>query len=371
MYVRAISCLFLTVGVLLTGVSASAAVHAGDQLFVTVYEHPELTGPVTVDTTDHISMPLAGLVDVHNLDAKQIAARVQSSLVAYVQRPAVSVQLKTQQFMLFIAGGPGGTLKYEPGETLVAALGDFAPRVAEIPQNDGTLKTGDLSGLERSRLDMRHVGLIRDAKTIGTFDAVQLSDTGQSGPTLQPGDTLAFADKPNAVHVLGEVARPGYAFLSTDEPLADAVSQSGGILPTAATSRIVLTRGGTTQLVALGDARFNQPAQAGDSVTIPAAPRVNVLGLVDKPGPVALRTDSSLLSALYNAGGPTQWADLGNVQVVENGARSSYNITKLVHGDMSQNPTLQDGDVVFVPEGHKIAIGGIFQSILNAAFLIR
>jgi protein involved in polysaccharide export with SLBB domain len=368
MYVRAAFSLMLVV---LLAAPVRAAVHSGDQLFVTVYDHPELTGPVTVDTTERISLPLAGLVDVRGLGARQIADRIQQQLAVYVRKPAVNVQLKTQQFMIFIAGGPGGTLKYEAGETLVAALGDLAPRLQEIPANDGTLKTGDLSQLERSRLDMRRVGIVRDDKSVGTFDVTRLSATGQSGPVLQPGDTLVFVNKPNAVRVMGDVARPGLALLSEDEPLSDAVAQVGGELPSAATSNIVLQRGGQAQNLALGDPKFDQPAQNGDVLTVPSAPRVNIVGLVDKPGAVILRTDISLLSALYEAGGPTKWADLTQVQVVQDGAKKQYDITRLVHGDTSQNPQLKDGDVVFVPEGHKIAFGEIFQNILSAAFFVR
>jgi polysaccharide export outer membrane protein len=367
-----LSGLFVLCGVAFaTAAPALAAVHAGDQLVITVFEHPELSGSVTVDSTDHIPVPFAGPVDVHDLDTRQVAARVQAALNPYVVSPAVNVRFATQQLELFIAGGPGGTLEYRPGETLVSAVGDLAPHVQEIPESDGTLKSGDLSSLERSRLDMRHVGLCRDSKTVGTFDVVALSDTGQGGPILQPGDTITFVDKPVIVHVVGEVARPGNAYLSVDEPLSDAISQVGGVTAAAATSGIVLTRGGTPTSIALGDADFNAPAISGDRVSIPTAPRVNVLGLVDKPGPVALRTDSTLLSALYNAGGPTQWADLNDVQVIENGVKTSYNVTRLVHGDISQNPQLQDGAVVFVPEGHKISTGGLFQSILTAVLLLK
>lgn len=363
--VRTLFCLLL---VSLLAAPASAAVHAGDQLFVTVYDHPELSGPVTIDTTERVSLPLAGAVDVRGLGTRQIAERIEQSLALYIRKPAVNVELKTQQFTIFIAGGPGGTLKYEAGETLVAALGDLAPRVAEVPGKDGALSAGDLSGLERSRLDMRRVGIVRDDRPLGTFDVISLLAAGKSGPVLQPGDTLAFVNKPNAVRVIGDVARPGLALLADDEPLSDALAQVGGPLPSAATANIVLKRGDQTQLLALGDATFNQPGRGGDSITVPAAPRVNIVGLVDKPGAVVLRTDESLLSALYEAGGPTKWADLTQVQVMQDGTKRSYDITRLVHGDVSQNPKLEDGDVVFVPEGHKVDFGQVFANIFAFAF---
>ena len=41
-----------------------------------------------------------------------------------------------------------------------------------------------------------------------------------------------------------------------------------------------------------------------------------------------------------------------------------------MHGDTSQNPQLKDGDVVFVPEGHKVDSKSIFQSILGGVGLL-
>jgi len=351
--------------------AAGAAVHAGDQLTVTVYDHPELSGPVTVDTTEHISLPLAGTVSVAGLEPKQIAARLQASLATYILKPGVSVELKTQQLVLFVSGGPGGTLTYQPGENLLGALGDLAPKVQDIPQGDGSLKGGDLSDIERSRLDLRRVGVVRDGAPLGTFDAVALAAAGQGGPLLQPGDTLSLLDKPNQIRVDGDVRRPGFAYLSDDEPLRDALDQAGGTTLTAATANIQLRRDGATQLLALGDTTFNQPGKSGDTITVPSAPRVNVVGLVATPGAVALKTDTSLLSALYQAGGPTKWADLSKVQVMEHGASTPYDVTRLIHGDTTQNPPLKDGDVVFVPEGHKVDVSGFFQAILSAVSIFR
>jgi hypothetical protein len=35
----------------------------------------------------------------------------------------------------------------------------------------------------------------------------------------------------------------------------------------------------------------------------------------------------------------------------------------LTFGDMSQNPTLKDGDSVFLPEGHKVDFSSVFYSL--------
>jgi protein involved in polysaccharide export with SLBB domain len=141
----------------------------------------------------------------------------------------------------------------------------------------------------------------------------------------------------------------------------------GGLTPSAANGEVSVTRNATTHLYSLGDPIFKEPAQPGDRVLVPTAPRVNVAGMVTTPGPVVLKTNFSLLSALFSAGGPNKWANLKIVQVVHHDERTQYDITKLTHGDLTQNPTLHDGDVVFVPEGHKIDPGIAFFSAIYSA----
>ena len=335
---------------------------------MTVYGHPELTGPFTVNAADQISLPLAGTVNIHGLSTGQVADRIRVALATYVIKPAVDVQLKGQPDRVFVSGGPGGVLKFQPGETLAAALADLPVSGAPVPTGDQSTARNDdrLAVLATSRIDMRRIGVVRDGKTLGSFDATQMSSDGAPGPTLEPGDTITLVDKPVAVRVNGDVRTPGTAHLWNDEALSDAFTQVGGLAASAATSHIQLTRDGASQLVALGDPNLASPAKEGDGLTVPTAPRIMVAGLVDKPGPVTLKTNFSLLSALYAAGGPTQGADLGNVQVMDNDQKSSYDVKKLVHGDTSQNPQLKDGDVVFVPEGHKVDAKGIFQTVLSA-----
>ncbi len=356
--------------------ATAVVVHPGDQLLVRVYGHPELSEPVTVNAADEVSLPLAGTVAVHGLGTQQIAERIRVALAPYVIKPAVEVELKAQPDRIFVSGGPGGVIKYQPGETLAAALADLPIGSASPATADGdshATTTGDdrLATMQTSRIDMRRIGVERDGKSLGGYDVTALSSAGESGPTLQPGDTIVLVDKPVAVRVSGDVRTPGVAHLWSDEALSDAITQSGGLTASAATSHITVQRDGTaTSMVALGDPLFSLPAAGNESLTVPSGPRVVVAGLVTTPGAVTLKTNFSLLSALYAAGGPTQWADLTQVQVINGSAKSTYDVRQLVHGDVSQNPDLKDGDVVFVPEGHKVDSKGIFQTIMSGAGLL-
>jgi protein involved in polysaccharide export with SLBB domain len=246
-------------------------------------------------------------------------------------------------------------------------MADAAPTsAATTPQ-----QTASVAELQNARVDLRRVSVQRNGRSLGTYDAVELFARGEGGPQLQAGDTIVLVNKAILVRVSGEVAHPGTAFLSADEPLSDAVSQAGGLLSTATVARMTLTRGGTAHPLAEGDAAWTQPAHAGDAIMVPVAPRVSVAGIVQHPGEFTLRADTTLLSALYQAGGPAKFADVAHVAVVRDGQKTQYNVTRLVKGDLTQNPVLRDGDVVLVPQGRGIDGQAVFQNILSAALLLR
>ena len=356
----------LTLTLVLAAVAPSlATIHSGDTLFVQVWNHPELSKQVTVDADGNVRVPLSGIVTVRGLDETAAATKLVAALRPYVPYPAVNVETISQGQTLFVSGGPGGVLKYQPGETLSAAIADVMSSGQESAQSlnesgQSLTKGNNANAMLRARIDLRGVKVERDGQMLGPYDAVGFNVHGDPGPLLEPGDTIVFAYKPVEVRVIGDVAQPGVTYLGTDQAISDAISQAGGLLPSSSTNHILLQRAGQTRSLALGDPVFNQPAQSGDAITIPTAPRVSVVGTVGNPGVVVLRNDASLLSAMYTAGGPTKWADLRNVQVVRGGAKHSYDVTQLTHGDMSQNPVLQDGDTLVVPEGHKIDYSGFF-----------
>lgn len=344
---------------------ARAAIDPGDTLFVKVWNHPELSKQITVDANGGARIPLSGVVAVGGLDESAAAEKFADALRPYVQYPAVDVETIDQGKTLFVSGGPVGMLKYQPGETLAAAVADAMQTSSGAgqtlnAQGQNTTRSYAADATAIARIDLSNVKVRRNGQDLGAYDAVAFGATGNPGPLLEPGDTIVFTYKPIDVRVMGDVGRPGDTYLSEHQSLSEAIAQAGGLLPTSASNHVLLERNGQTRSLALGDPAFAAPAENGDVVTIPSAPRVNVVGTVATPGLVALRTDPTLLSAMYTAGGPTKNANLRDVQVVRGTVHTTYDVTKLTHGDMSQNPVLQDGDTVVVPEGHNFDWSGIF-----------
>ena len=359
--------------VFLTTMPVIAAVHPGDLLNVRVANHVELSSDVKVDAHGSIQIPLAGSIRVAGRESSDVARLIAARLAPYIRFPSVDVRDTTEATGLFVAGGPGGVLPFSPGETLSTALADVEKELQQHLPATANTSSNVTDEIDRSRIDLRRVAIIRDGKRLGTWDMQALRRVGDPGPALNPDDTISFADKPVSVTILGDVEAPGKAYLWSDEALSDAIAQTGGVKDTAATGQIEFSRDGESpRLIALGDRAFTAPAMQGDIVIIPTAPRVTVAGMVYTPGVTTLRNNFTLLSAMYSAGGIQKWANLTDVQVTHQGATTHYNITNLTHGDQTQNPSLSDGDVVFVPEGHKIDFSSFFGPLLNAgSVLIR
>lgn len=78
---------------------------------------------------------------------------------------------------------------------------------------------------------------------------------------------------------------------------------------------------------------------------------VNVLGEVEAPGSFQVSPFTSVLNALYLAGGLSDIGSLRNIQVIRNGKKVAgvdiYDL--IINGKSGGNITLQEGDVIIVP----------------------
>jgi protein involved in polysaccharide export with SLBB domain len=332
---------------------------------------------VVVASDGSISIPVVGTLKVAGMTTHEVSKFVEQRLATYVRDPSVNVRLLQQGQSVFLTGSTTGVLPYLPGETLSSALGQlrdqFGKNSAPTQGTGGERYGGTLA---RSAIDLRRIVLERDNHQSGPIDGEELLRSGTPGPALVPGDTLLFASKPVRVDVRGEVASPGAIYLYKTDTLEEALLAAGGPLPSASTVDASLIRDGKETALPLGGAALRQPPQTGDEVVVRAAPHVTVLGQVPTPGELMLKNGSTLLSALYVAGGPTHWANVKDIQVVHEGTRHSYDLSHLPYGDLSGNIPLTDGDVVYVPEGHKIdarlfmqAIGGALGGLYDVGHI--
>ena len=115
------------------------------------------------------------------------------------------------------------------------------------------------------------------------------------------------------------------------------------------------TVGQLQQQIAQHLARFITDPVVTVSLQKIAGNRVYVIGQVTKPGDFIVNPRVNVMQAISMAGGTTPFASLGSIKIIRrtnNGGQEAlpFNYNDVIHGnDLSQNITLQAGDVVVVP----------------------
>ncbi len=100
----------------------------------------------------------------------------------------------------------------------------------------------------------------------------------------------------------------------------------------------------------------NKVMKEGDELYVPRNPvQINIIGGVKKEGQYRVPENTTVLEAVAVAGGLDPNAILDQCAIVRSGSASKQtqipvNLEKLTKkGDMSQNPVLQDRDVLVIP----------------------
>ena len=207
--------------------------------------------------------------------------------------------------------------------------------------------------------------------------------------TLQDGDLVIVNGlTARSVSIVGEVTTPGAYELKPGDGLTEVMLRAQGALPTAALSKVVVTRrDGNKRIVDYSDfGKGDVPdvkLEDGDIVRVPFNPnQVRVMNAVVKPGDYAIPEGGTLTlgDALLKAGGTERGAKTNEIVVlhpvsVSKNAPEGYTTTRVAYNDIGKgkanntfNLVLQPGDVVFVPEG-KVSASGLQKAALALSSL--
>ena len=167
--------------------------------------------------------------------------------------------------------------------------------------------------------------------------------------------------RPQLVFVEGQLNRPGAYPIQPGWRVADAVAAAEGLKILPERTVATLIRGEQTMPVDLpailhrGDQRTNYPLQPGDLLSVQQKPaiRVAILGEVKRPGNYDLDADVRAIQAIAQAEGVTEFAALKRAFIDRRGEIIPFDLYRAsVQGDTSEsnNPLLQDGDVIVVPQ---------------------
>jgi polysaccharide export outer membrane protein len=214
--------------------STPLVIGPGDDLEITVYGAPDLSGHMRVSSNGNISIPLVGYIRIAGLSSSEAEAAIEAQLreKSVVNDPQVSVYVKE-----YGSGGisvAGEVAK--PGS--YSALGPH--RLFDVLQ-----AAGGPTDRAANKVIISHRGQT-DVTTV--FLSKNPAEMAASNIDLQPGDTV-IVPRAGIVYVLGEVTRPGGYVLNA----------TGGVT----VLQVVAVAGGTTHVASAGKTRLLRKTDSG------------------------------------------------------------------------------------------------------------
>jgi polysaccharide export outer membrane protein len=177
-----------------------------------------------------------------------------------------------------------------------------------------------------------------------------------------------------SVSVLGEVKAPGAYTIATPRSILNLLALAGGINSVADRDIVIERHGDPANRVHYKYS--NNPDTAveeqvlvspGDTVLVPKAGIVYILGDVNRPGGYSMTNNESkmtMLEALALAGGVSKSAKQGAARLIRKNGSGSYSDQKLSVDDLQEGKipdiAMRPGDVVYIPFsfGRNMAVMG-------------
>lgn len=144
---------------------------SGDQVSVTVFNEPSLSGQFQIDGTGHVSLPLIGQVRAGGLSVPQFETAIETALRdGYLNEPRVNVQvLNYRPYYILGEVTTAGEYPYTDGLTVLNAVATAGGFTYRARQNTVFIKRAGESD----------------------FQQVPLS----ASTLVQPGDTIRIAER--------------------------------------------------------------------------------------------------------------------------------------------------------------------------------
>jgi polysaccharide export outer membrane protein len=211
--------------------------------------------------------------------------------------------------------------------------------------------------------DYPYIGRVRAAGSTARAIAVEIA-TRLKETYVNPQVSVEVAKfRSQNVIVLGYVHAPGRYPLAGSMSVLEMIAAAGS--PTAAAAPYVVisrpagagprlptaeARGGSTLRITMKELRNGQVPEGftlrdGDTITVPKADTVTVIGHVKTAGPVVLDGEMTVMQAIGLAGGVTERGALNRVKIY----RQANGTTEQVRG-VKLSDLVQAGDTIEVPQ---------------------
>jgi len=271
------------------------------------------------------------------------------------------------------------TAKESPEGPPVAKLGPgdlLEVTVYNVPELASKARVSNAGDIYLPLIDYVHV----DGLTQEEAQALIEKRLEDGGFVRNPHVTI-FVDEAasQGVTVLGEVSRPGIYPDLGDHRLYQIVSEAGGFGPTAS-RKIAIIRRNQSEPIRVDlprnladDLSGNIEIMPGDTITVPRAPIIYVVGDVARPSGLLVDNGTlTVLQALALAGGANHTAKISSARILHKGPNGGMTESRVAIKKMleakSPDVTLQADDILFIPvSGGKVLAARTLDVAMSAA----
>ncbi|WP_295995263.1 polysaccharide export protein EpsE [Rugamonas sp.] len=184
----------------------------------------------------------------------------------------------------------------------------------------------------------------------------KLSGLLQSGGFVRQAQVniIVTVQQSQQASVLGQVNRPGRYPVDGKRSVLEVLALAGGVSAEGGDALVLLRKhdGKTTRevidlldMVRAGDLQHDVDLQADDVIYVERAPRFYIYGEVQRPGPVRLERDMTILQALSAGGGLTPRGTERGIRIKRRDASGKIEIISA-----KQDDVVRMDDVVYVQE---------------------
>lgn len=325
----------------------------GDHLQITCIGLPEINAEYIVSPDGFLTVPYAGIINVNKKELSHVTKEISEKLASRIKNPEVYISITdANNATVFVTG-----LVKKPGSVVITTNSKLSSVIA---------RAGDILLNEKNNaIDDNIVFTIKSLD--GEKTTVDYKDLLDCDYKLKNGDIIDADIKGKInVNVTGQVNLPGrYTLSSNSNSVMNAILQAGGFKDEADYSNIkVYDPDGKLKNLDLSkyvdgfEHSDDTVLTTNSTIVIPKLiVGITVIGWVRNPGQQIYPPNQTvcLSDVIAQAGGGIQnKARLNEVSVLRmvDGelTRTVYNFNNFQKkGDITGNPILKKGDVVFMP----------------------
>jgi polysaccharide biosynthesis/export protein len=248
--------------------------------------------------------------------------------------------------------------------------------IYNVPELSTKARVGNSGDVYLPLIDYVHVGdlTVEEAQTL-------IEKRLEDGGFVRSPHVTIFLDESasQGVTILGEVMKPGIYPDMGDRRLYDMISAAGGFSLAAGRKVSIIRLHSQSPPITVNlprnladDLQDNIEIMPGDTITVPRAPVVYVVGDVGHPTGLLVDNGSlTVLQALALAGGTNHTAKMGATCIIRKGpagmTETRVPLKKMLEAK-APDMNLQADDILFVPlSGVRFAAGRGFEAAMAAA----